>query len=1127
MGSSLIKNTFREIKDTKARFISIMLIVALGVGFFAGIKCTNPSMQAMADRYYRDNALMDFRLLSNVGFDDDDVKAVKKTEGIKSVMPSYFTDVKISSDGSGDLFRIMSIPKGYDGDEMLNIINVKEGRLPENSGEIALENAFFSHVSIGEKMVFEEFDDNENLKRKDFTVVGIIQSPMYISFERGTTNVGNGKLSGFAYIKETDFAFERYTELYARADYDDTVSAFSDEYSSLIDDVREKLEKTSEERENKFKTENIDKAQKEIDENREKYEDEKKKTEEKLKDAKKELDEGESTYYSEISKAKEKLNEAQRKIENGESQLYSGRIEYENGVKALDLQLKKARSELDEGKKEYEKALALFEENKEEMENGISALKEGIMYTASGALSGVIQYIPDEDSDLKNALAGILDSVSYDNASMSLECACALLEEAGISDFSSGLLEAQGTIAELNEQLAPLQQQYDSAQKELSDAKAKLESGENEYKKAKEEGEKKLKDAKKQLDESAYSLSLAKTELENGKKEYENQKKKGLEKLDDAKKEYEEGRKKADKELSDAKKKLDDAQKELDDTDDPKWYVFDRDDNPGYSTFIENCYRVDNVAVVFPLFFLLVAMLVCLTTMTRLIEEKRTEIGTFKALGYNTFSILLKFIVYSSLAAVLGSLLGCTIGISVLPRAIYACYGIMYDMPDISIVISKINLFIGILASIVSCVFVSIAVCMKVLRERPSMLMRPKAPRCGKRILLERITFIWKRLDFTSKVTQRNLFRYKSRLFMTVIGIAGCTALIVAGFGLYDSISDVVGIQYRDLNKYNISIVSEGDKNGDFTSLENALREDERIEKEMLMMTKSISVTSKYSKSKISDGVYLSVPGDVNRYDEFQTLRNRITKKDLKIEDGSAIITEKLAGLLSVKVGDTVYLDSNKDKGVKISGIAENYIYGYIFISPKTCRDVFDRDFKYNLIYVIAKDLDEKSEHEISADYLKRDDVQAVSVMRSAIQSFEDTISSMKMITFILVVCAGALALVVLYNLTNINLTERRREIATIKVLGFRHGETASFVYRENIILTVLGIIFGLILGIFLTRFIVTTVEIDKVMFGRTIYFTTFLYAALGTVVFSAFVNFIMYFRIKKIDMIESLKSVE
>lgn len=1129
MSKSLLKNTYREILNTKARFISILLIVALGVGFFVGVKCTNPSMVDMANRYYSSSNLMDYRLLSTVGFDEDDVKEIGKISGVSSVMPSHFADVPVESNGTGEIIRLMSVPKAYEDNEEQNSVILINGRLPENSGEIAVQEAFFADFKIGDTIKFEDkigdTDTKDQLKTTSFKVVGTVTSPMYISFERGTTTVGNGKLDAFSYIIDEDFSVERYTELYVRLENSKNLSPFTDEYKELIDEYKEKIEKVSDKRIEVFKVDNIDKARNELDENKKKYEDEKEKANKELADAKRELDEGESKYYSELSSARTQINNAENSISYYEGVLLENKDKYEKGYEEYNEKFDAAKKELDENQKKYDDAYKSFEENeKAQALDQIDTLKGQAVSLSTYSLSSVILMVPGEKEELINNLNSILYSISYDNSKSSLESAKTLLEAEGLYELSYALDSAITNLDSIITGVNTISGQLDAAEAQFKEQKAKLDMAYAQYESEKAKYKAELDSAKEELDNAEKEIENSKAQVASAKVEYEKGRVEGLSKLQDGKRQYEDGKKEADEKLSEAKEKLDDAEEELNKVKDPKWYIFNRDDNPGYSTFIDNCDRVDRVAYVFPLFFLLVAMLVCLTTMTRLVEEKRVEIGSFKALGYSNTAITMKFVLYSSLAAFLGCIVGCALGIPILPKVIYSCYHIMYDMPDINIIIDKTSLIIGIIASIIACVFVSIAVAVKTLRGKPASLMRPKAPKKGKRILLEKIKFVWDRFNFTSKVTARNLFRYKSRLFMTVIGIAGCTALIVAGFGLYDSISDIVKIQFNDISKYNITIVSDGN-DGDFTSLLNTIKEDDRIEDSMLFLQKAVTISS--DKVKISDDVYLSVPENEKKISDLIELRNRVTKEHLDIEENKVILSEKLAKLLKVKVGDTIYLDNNEENPLEISGICECYIYSYVYMSPSTCRNVYDKDFKFNMVLANAPNMTDEKESEISTDYLNNDDVIAVNVVSSNVKSFEDMISSMKLVTLVLVVCAGALCMVVLYNLTNINLAERKREIATLKVLGFKHNETAAFVYRENMILTILGIVLGLFLGTWLTMFIVQTVEVDKVMFGRNIYFMTYLLAALFTLLFSILVNFIMYFRIKKINMVESLKFIE
>lgn len=1134
MSKTLFKNTLREIKNTKARFISIMMIIALGVGFFVGVKCTNPSMIAMGEKYYDEQNLMDFRVLSTVGFDKDDVKAIKDIDGVSDVMPSYFTDLGVSTGSTSSVVRLMGVPYEYENSEIINKLILVDGRYPEKSGEILVESSNApnntSH-NLNDKVYIDErigdIDANDSLKTLEYTIVGLVQSPMYISFGRGTTTVGNGKISSYAFIPNEDFKSERYTELYLRLDKSKSgLSPFSDEYKDLIDDYADKIEKVSDKQIDIFVEDNIVSAQKELDENKEKFEKERADAKTKLSDALTEIENGEDEYNSQINSAQAQIEEGEEKLNSAKSQYQSGKAEYENALSEFEKEFAAMRKKLDSMWAEFDKAESEFEnEQKPKLEAGISELEYGITTIAVETLSGIQSNIPSPFEELIYYIEEKKSEVTPDSALAVLSEVKGTLEEYVGPAFDDVIDSSLSTIDPLYENLKGLRATLDAAITELAENRASLEYAEEEYESQKAQYQQTLDDSKAKLDDAYAQILSGEDELQSSKEQFETAKTEGKNKLDDARNEYEKSKKEADETFSKAEKELNDAQKKLDDFSTPKWYVFDRTDNPGYSSFIDDANRVDAVATVFPLFFLLVAMLVTLTTMTRLIEEKRTEIGTFKALGYSNSSIIGKFLTYSTCAAVFGSIFGCLVGIPILPKVIYNAYKMMYYMQDIRVKISWNVLIIGVVAAVFCCTFVTMFVCVKTLREKPSSLMRPKAPKKGKRIILERIPFIWKRLNFTSKVTQRNLFRYKSRFFMTAIGIAGCTALIVAGFGIKDSISDIVDIQFGEINKYEVIVVSDGDKNGNFAPLLADLDKDDRLTDKLVTLQKNISVSSE--KAKITEDVFLCVPDDAENMDKVISLRERESHKSLTLEKDSAVLSEKLAKVLSVKVGDTVYLDGDKSKGVTVNGICENYIYGYVYITKDTYKDLYNESPKYNMVYVDAPNLSTDDESAIGEEYLKNPDVKALSFMSSGVKDFQDMIKSMNLIVLVMIVCAGALAIVVLYNLTNINLAERSREIATLKVLGFNHRETASFVYRENIILTFIGTALGLILGIWLSRFIITTVEIDKVMFGRTMHALSFVYAAVGTFIFSAFVNFIMYFRMKKINMVESLKSVE
>ena len=932
MTHSLLKNTFREIRNTKARFISIMAIIALGVGFFAGIKATSPSMYSLAETYYSENKLMDYRVISAVGFTEDDISEIEKLDGVESVMPSYYYDASLSADEGGQLIHLISVPKKYKKNDELNTLVTLEGKLPEKTDEIAVEGVGFNGSShqTGDTIKFAELAGDakvsDSLKSLSYKVVGKVQSPLYISYQRGKTKIGDGKLDEYMYINSSSFKIEKYNEVYIKADFSDKYSPFSDEYDDKSDELKKEIEKVAESRTKVFKTET----------------------------------------------------------------------------------LKKARDELEKGKKEYAK----------------------------------------QKSDTEKKLAKAKKEIDESEAALSAQAALAETAYAAQADYGNA-----------NQLLA------------------QLEAGKAEYEKNKKEADKKLAEAEKKL-------------------------------------------KDGEKELKKTEKKLNSMSKSV-------WYVRNRDDNPGYDTFTQNADRLDAVASVFPLFFLLVAILVCVTTMTRLIEEKRTEIATFKALGYGNASIIAKFVIYSLIAGVTGSVIGTAIGVATLPFIIYNAYKIMYYIGGITLVLNVPIILMGILAAILCTTAVSIIVCAKSLRLKPAQAMRPKAPKPGKRILLERITPLWKHMSFTAKLTARNLFRYKARLCMTVIGVAGCTALIVAAFGLLNSFDPLTEVQFGEVFHYDAVVVpKDGGSEKQLDYLVKKAEKDEDVKRAMLCMQEEITIDA--HGKHYSAPLTINVFSDTAHFDEIVHLQERESKNPLTLDDSGVMINEKYAATNKLKVGDTVKIKGKIGTAeAKIAGIYEQYINNYLYMTPKLYHELFKKQPVYNMLCVSLDEAKGDRADNFSSQMLSDNRIVAVTFMAEKITEFKNMLNSLNMVVLVMIVCAAALAFVVLYNLTNINIAERVREIATFKVLGFYNRETSSFIYKENIILTLMGIAVGLGLGILLTGFIVRTVEIDNVMFGREIYFTSYLYAAGLTMLFSLLVNGVMSFKIKAVNMVESLKSVE
>ena len=893
-----------------------MMIIALGVGFLAGVKSTSPSMINMAENYYSENRLMDFSLISPVGFDEDDINSVAENKDVTDVMPSYSCDVFTPKDDGDAVVRIYSLPYSNKDNDALNTLDVVEGRLPESDKEIVLDADSLKEISVGDTLKIKkksgETEATDYLKSLNYKVVGKVRSPLFISFERGNTTIGDGKLNSFAFVKNSCFKYEEYTGLYVKTKASaNGNSPFNDRYDDKIKEDKRNLTKIGEDRISRF-----------------------------VKEQQKSLD----------------------------------------------------------------KKVAKFEKEKK------SALNK--------------------------------------------------------------LKEQETSLSEKERQLKTVQQTY-------------LMAG---------------------MDDSALNPQI--------------------EQLEKAKKRLDKAKDKTNAKLKKTEEKLNDAQKTIDEFKGEGWYINTRDDNPGYSGFEENTQRVDNVAAVFPVFFLLVAILVCVTTMTRLIDEKRTEIGILKALGYSNKSIIVKYLIYAGSSGILGCILGIAIGVPILPRVIYYAYKMMYHMPNIAIIPDWGATILSICVAILCTVLVAVFTCNSTLKEKSSELMRPKAPKPGNRILLERIPALWKRLGFTSKVTARNLFRYKARFMMTVLGVAGCTALVLAAFYLHDSITGVVDTQYGKIYHYDAIIAVKEDKaKSQLSNLISEIQNDSDIEDYMLYYNKSVS--AKTEDKSVTSSLYLTVPENNKKFEEMVSLHNRKTGKAYTLKDNGVIITEKLSSLLNLKEGDTFILSYNKNVGVKVQGITEHYVYNNIYMSQNLYKKLYGENAKYNMIMAKIPNITDKMERDMGNRYIENSEVAGVTFSSEIMSNFNKTIRSLDMVVLVMIICAGLLALVVLYNLTNINIAERKREIATLKVLGFYNRETSAYIYRENIVLTILGIAFGLVLGIFLGYFIIITVEIENIMFGRSIKFLSFVWAILLTGVFALTVNFLMHFKMKKIDMIESLKSIE
>lgn len=902
MRKAVFKDFIRNIKESLGRFFAIMAIVAIGVAFFAGVTASSGDMKHSSDSYYDEYNMNDIRILSSIGFTSQDIEAVSKVSGVKAVYKTNTQDVLVDYDGRENVAHISGIPvgKASDDDSYINQLRIKEGRLPQNDKECVVKyEDTRKSMQVGDVISFKsgtEDDINDTFKDTEYTVVGIVYTPCYVSYDLGSSGIGNGHINYCIYVGDDEFKNNYYTECYAVIDGAKDMDTYSDEYKKLIDKYADDIKAISKER----------------------------------------LDIRKQTVIDEYTRAK-----ADKKEE-------------------------------------------LLETIKKNVEDSITE-----QYQA---------YYPGMD---------------------------------------------------VSSMIAP-------------------------YVK------------------TAYEKAVAQFDFDAVNAEYD--------------------------------KKMNET---LADSDSWEWYVLTRESSYSFRDYESSANRMKAIATVFPLFFIIVAGLVCLTTMTRMVEEERGLIGTYKALGYGKATIALKYVIYAFLASLTGAVIGCAAGLRLFPYIIYESWNIIYQMPAIKYASHTILSVVAVASLILVTLIATLYSCYNELSEVPSALMRPKAPKNGKKILLEH-TFIWKHLSFTKKVTMRNIFLYKKRFFMTVIGIAGCGALITAGFGIKDSVQSIIDNQYGQIIHYdNILVFNKNADSDARNNLSDKISSDEYYKSSLMDYAYTAEVKIPGSADDYSTEI--TVVKDTSAYMDYVTFRTRRSKKTIELDDSGVIISEKLAKDLNVKEGDNVLIhdEDNKQATVKVSGVMEMYINNYIFMTSEYYSQVFGYTPDNNRILGILTSDGDDIQSVIGDRYLTDNNVKSLTFVKANITRFENMIQSLDLVTWVLIISAGMLAFVVLYNLTNVNISERIREIATIKVLGFYDREVGEYVYRENIILTLIGGVFGLLLGMALHAYIMTTIELDGVMFGTKINISSFLISYGITILFSLLINIFMYPSLKKIPMVESLKSVE
>lgn len=1199
------KNTIREITKSKSRFLSILLICTIGVGFFSGVRATCGDMRRSADDYYDANELFDLRVLSTFGLTDGDLDAIREIDGVDGAYASKYTDLEMHCGDKSFLTRVYSRTP-----DEINTIDIYSGRAPEADDEVLVNCYTFSEqVSVGDTLVLEDLTKAEEfpLKRREYTVVGMYNTPMFISMsQRGSTNIGDGVIDALMIVPEEHFVQEPYTEIYVKSDRLKNVQSYSKEYEELRDEISERLEtlggERSEIRYNEVLGEaeekiadgeaELEKAkadgQRELDDAQKQLEDAKQQIEDgekELADAKKEIDENRPKLEDaekQLAEAREQLDAAKAELDKNKApldaakqQLDAAKAELESGEKQLaegKEQLDKAEAELDAGetelsekKSEVEQARTLLETSKSAVElwKGLNETNKTDYERAVSAYETAQEQLEAAEGDLQEAIDRYgegspfvtLQRIAVQSARAAVTAAESTMigleeqtarsetmiaaAEKEIADNEKLISDGEEQIAAAETQLAEGKKQYESGLAEYEKNAAKLAEGRAEYESGLEQytdGVTKYNEGLEQYTagESEYNAgfteySVNKAKFDAGVEQYEE----GVTALEDAKAQYAQGLidyrdgvSEFETQIADAERELSDAREKIADAGNAQWYVFTRGDNQGYSEYNSNAERIDRIAAIFPVFFLLVAGLVCLTTMSRMVEEQRTQIGTLKALGFSRGAIMRHYMTYAVTAALIGGLVGAIGGCFLFPGVIIFAYTMLYKIVDIHFMFTAGNLILSIGSMTLAIALTVYLSCDKALKETPASLMRPKAPKAGKRIFLEKIPFIWNRMNFFAKVSARNLIRYKRRMIMTIVGIAGCTALSLTGFGLKDSIGDVADLQYNDIYRYSgYAAYSDDIKLSDLESIYKTLTDYSADTKYTRALIKQYDM--EFSKNTVQ--CYITAVEDSDLFETFVDMRERRTGEKITMKNG-AVISEKTAKLLGANVGDeiTVKVSDGVNKKVRISAITEHYAGHYLYLSESLYKNIFGQTPKYNMIYFdngISRDDDVQAE--FTAHMLENKNVAAVIMNASSLKSIHDTMKIMDLVVLVLIASAAALAFVVLYNLTNVNITERIREIATLKVLGFNDIEVSSYVFRENIILSLIGAAVGLGLGQALCMFVINTAEIDEIMFGRSIHWISYLLAFAVTAAFSMIVNVIMTRVLKKVSMVESLKSVE
>lgn len=1118
----LLHQTLRSIHTTFSRFLAIVAIVALGTGFFAGLMMTGPDMRQSMDTYYDDNNVWDIRLISTLGFSNDDIHQFDDVEGVRACMPNHTVDAIARMNDTQVAVRVSSfdttMAQQFVGEhahaakdssyDFLNRFQLVTGRLPQSPDE-CLAAAYAPHAQLSEGDIVDITSANEDLDKifstRHLRVVGTITSPLYpYTRSFGSTTIGSGSIDQYIFVPTSTFQQDfPYTELYISVEGADSVQSNSSAYKNIVGATKERLE-AQKDRMSVFRQHEVQElAQSKLDEKKTEFEQQKNEAFEKLE-----------AGESELARKHRTLQDSWRTYTQGTSKLKASREAFESQKAASQNKLSQAQTRVATQEETLLSALraqgmdvSSLEQAQTILENHLQALKE------KQNQQNVDNRVVDENSSEQSP------EHIRSNSNQQLATLGDNRQSIQHNKTRAIMATAREHVSAPYEEIQRVQQQLAGVQALIA-AKAKLQD-------ERAVADKKLEHAEQELAQAQAKLDASYTRLQEGQKKYDE----GAHVLAQRKQEL-------DDKFATVQKQLDDAQETIDTTDLPDMYILDRSQHEGAAIYHADTERMDALARVFPFMFFLVAALVSLTTMTRMVEDERILIGTYKALGYSTIQIATKYLIYALLAAGIGSVLGVGVLCQVLPLIIMKAYSVIYAIPlllpplpikaDVAVFSAGLGIGITLIATICSV--------LSSLREQPAPLMLPRAPKAGKRILLERIRPLWHRISFSWKVTLRNLFLYKKRLFMTVIGIAGCTALLLVGFGLHDAIWDIINKQYVDITHYQMTVGLNDHANDlDVQHVKDVLNQHPEIEHIDRVHTAHMAATGE-DNSLSSTHVDVVVPQSLDIFNQTITLKNRISGKQVPFDDSSVVISEKLATLHHLRVGDTLVLFDRDKVGnsvgaghkLTITGICENYVGTTVYVAPAIFAKISSSPVMYETLFIQAPNLKPgEQQQNIASELHSCDDVSLVAFSDETISLYRNMISVVDYVVAVLIISAILLAFIVLYNLTNINIEERLREIASLKVLGFTKREIYAYIFREVFLLSLLGDVFGLGVGVYLERFVVATAEVDYVMFSRTIHLESFVIAFVLTLVFTGLILLVMTPKLNRIDMVESLKSVD